>query len=100
MMPLLFRILLTVWMWVFRYTHVALDTLVLYGVLREKNIDGRASGGGISSGGSGGSNYKSGPLATFRSGPLANFRSGPLAALKSGSLANFKSGPLATTPSV
>ncbi|CAM9814346.1 unnamed protein product [Ectocarpus fasciculatus] len=32
---------LAVWSWVTRYIHVALDTFVLYGVLREKNMDER-----------------------------------------------------------
>ena len=66
------RMILTVWMWAFRYIHVALDTLVLYGALREKNIDGRAAGSdgiisGISVGRSGGSNHKVRPVATTSS---------------------------------
>eukprot|EP00752_Nemacystus_decipiens_P002690 g2512.t1 len=32
---------LIVWSWVFRYVHVALDTIVLYGVLRKRNMDER-----------------------------------------------------------
>ncbi len=33
-----------VWSWFLRYIHIALDTLVLYGVLRERGIDERADG--------------------------------------------------------
>ncbi|CAN0564654.1 unnamed protein product [Ectocarpus sp. 12 AP-2014] len=32
---------LAIWSWVSRYIHVALDTVVLYGVLREKDMDER-----------------------------------------------------------
>ncbi|CAN0058933.1 unnamed protein product [Ectocarpus sp. 6 AP-2014] len=32
---------LAIWAWVFRYIHIALDTFVLYGVLREKDLDER-----------------------------------------------------------
>ena len=52
----LFSRLLVIWSWIFRYIHVALDTFVLYGVLRERNIDERGdgnntgSGSGVSSG--------------------------------------------------
>lgn len=35
------RTRLAIWAWVFRYIHVALDTFVLYGVLREKDLDER-----------------------------------------------------------
>lgn len=34
------RNLLLAWSWFFRYIHIALDTVVLYGVLREKALDG------------------------------------------------------------
>eukprot|EP00752_Nemacystus_decipiens_P005592 g5061.t1 len=49
--------LLFVWSWVFRFIHIALDTFVLYGVLRDRstNIDERgddekSGAGGLSSG--------------------------------------------------
>ncbi|CAM9696298.1 unnamed protein product [Ectocarpus fasciculatus] len=32
---------MAIWSWVFRYIHVAFDTFVLYGVLREKDMDER-----------------------------------------------------------
>lgn len=41
------RTTLTAWMSAFQYIHVALDTIVLYGVLREKNMDERAAGGSM-----------------------------------------------------
>lgn len=65
MMPL-FRMILTVWVWAFRHIHVGLDTIVLYGVLRERNMDdGRAAGGsGRPARGSGGSNSKPTPATT------------------------------------
>ena len=46
--------------WAFRYIHVALDTIVLYGVLREKNIDERGAGETLDSGSAGVSNLSSG----------------------------------------
>lgn len=33
--------LLLSWSWSFRYIHFALDTVVLYGVLRDRNVDER-----------------------------------------------------------
>lgn len=50
-------------MWAFRYIHVALDTLVLIGVLRERSI-GEREEAGAGMGGSGGSNN------TSTSGPI------------------------------
>lgn len=32
---------LLAWSWVFRWVHIALDTIVLYGVLHERNLDER-----------------------------------------------------------
>eukprot|EP00752_Nemacystus_decipiens_P008538 g7625.t1 len=39
-----FNPLVIVWSWAFRYVHVALDTIVLYGALRERNMDERGDG--------------------------------------------------------
>lgn len=36
-----FSFLLLSWSWSLRYIHFALDTVVLYGVLRERNMDER-----------------------------------------------------------
>ena len=70
--------LLLVWSWMFRYIHIALDTIVLYGVLRARSIDERAddartnsyglseqpvSGRGLR-GGSGGSSSSSKPVVS------------------------------------
>ena len=41
MYSLLSRPLLTVWSWAFRYIHIALDTIVLYGALGERIMDER-----------------------------------------------------------
>ena len=41
-----------IWCWLFRYIHIALDTVVLYGALIERNLSER--GDHTSSGGSGG----------------------------------------------
>lgn len=42
--------LLLIWSWIFRYIHIALDTVVLYGVLRERGMDERADGARSGSG--------------------------------------------------
>lgn len=41
--------LLLVWSWVFRFIHIALDTMVLHSVLRENVIDERGGGAASSS---------------------------------------------------
>eukprot|EP00903_Cladosiphon_okamuranus_P012697 g11872.t1 len=72
---------LLVWSWAFRYIYIALDTIVLYGVLRERSIDERgdderSGSGDLSSGqddmsrgttrrSSGGSNKTSKPAAVL-----------------------------------
>ena len=53
--------ILTVWVWAFRHIHVALDTVVLYGVLRERNMDERAAENGGNKRVAEGSNHKSMP---------------------------------------
>eukprot|EP00752_Nemacystus_decipiens_P008409 g7519.t1 len=55
--------ILTVWMWAFRYIHVALDTVVLYGILRERNVTNEQSAGSGTNPGSGGSSNKIMPSA-------------------------------------
>eukprot|EP00903_Cladosiphon_okamuranus_P012700 g11874.t1 len=47
--------------WVFRYVHIALDTIVLYGVLRERNMDERGDGERSSGQQSGGPHGKPAP---------------------------------------
>ena len=42
--------LLVTWSWIFRFIHIALDTFVLYGVLRERHVDERADGNTTGSG--------------------------------------------------
>lgn len=37
-----FSSLLTIWSWLFRYIHIALDTYVLFGALRERSMDERS----------------------------------------------------------
>eukprot|EP00903_Cladosiphon_okamuranus_P012468 g11677.t1 len=36
-----YKALLIIWSWIFRYIHIALDTIILYGVLRDRRIDER-----------------------------------------------------------
>ena len=38
------RPLLIAWSWIFRYVHIALDTVVLYGVLVDRDVDERGDG--------------------------------------------------------
>lgn len=59
--------LLVVWSWTFRYVQIALDTMVLYGVLRERSMDER--GDGASSGPSGLSSQQRTSRCGTRGGP-------------------------------